>query len=646
MISFHDLMQMAGLAPRDVQSRYADMIARALAMHSKISLAHSETGTGKSLGYMMTALSMFIDNPKARFVIATNSHALMAQLYDKEAKTVAKAAAAAGGPIPSVSRLLGRANFVSRERLSIAVMGVTTRPHEESILLALQDWTQTIAEFIDEFGELPLGLSPADICMTPENSSDDFSDRQRLAADADIVVTSHAMLITDMMSGHKIFGARDDRPLYLIVDEADQLVGMLQQMQQRRLNLVEFRHKLAPHLSAKKMAPIEDAIGEARAKLAGRSYAWDGDISTMATAIISAVEKMIRQIKDESARREILDDLAQWRRFGVGQKVGLGVSMIRQEPAVVAINPFYSRYFAEFVARNWKSCVLTSGTLSITHDVTKGTQWLKTDLGIDENSIGLQELFSPEHFGTVALRLAGASFPPVFVKQIGDDEVGDIVELSHSWIGSVAKVITQTKGDRLVVLTASHEESRLLVAALRQASETRALHHHAKNEKLRIALNSFSTNGGVLITAAGHVGLDIRHADGSVGFDHLFITRIAYAKPNKDELLAIDAYYREQKKRFGMLKILTRNQYMRSQNDAIRTCRQAFGRGLRSESDRIAITILDPRFPLSHDVSSKYAPLRNVIPIRFYESYRNCEVIGSIDVSAAETNHPEEEMIF
>ncbi|HHR7146933.1 TPA: DEAD/DEAH box helicase family protein [Klebsiella pneumoniae] len=74
------VFESAGLSLRKVQQDYIEAAAGALTQDHKVALISAETGVGKTLGYLVPALLILLKNPEAKFVIATNSHALMHQI--------------------------------------------------------------------------------------------------------------------------------------------------------------------------------------------------------------------------------------------------------------------------------------------------------------------------------------------------------------------------------------------------------------------------------------------------------------------------------------------------------------------------------------------------------------------------------------
>lgn len=619
--SFGELMAAGGLIARAEQAQYALMIEQVLADAGKIALLHADTGLGKSLGYLLPAMQFVFSDPRRpRVIVATHSHALMQQLLEKDCALIAKVARQYGHRPLSIGRLLGRVNFVSPKRVNAALLNRSMSALEEREVATLRGWSGTIAEFEDEFGGLPCDLLASQICLTAECENEAFDEQQQAESRCDIVITTHAMIAVDMLRNNALL-ADKSRPTVLIVDEADALVNQLQEWTQRRLNLVRIASQLGEYLSARQLAPLEESMKIIKDRLGMQQYAWDTELAELARATIGKIEKICRL---NSLDKDVSTSLLQQLQMLQSSSMGIGVSQIRREPAIVSLSPWFVRYFGKYATSAFESVLLTSGTLSITPEPVSGTTSLRLELGIEDSMLGAIALFSPKSYGNMTLALAGPSFPAIYSAPPSD---GNSPVLSEKWLQAVAHQITNRSG-RVVVLTASHEESRKLAAVVAQI-EPRQVLLHQRGTPLKSLIEEFkkicSHHGrGVMITAAGHTGLNITEANGSVGFDRLMITRIAYGQPRTSEVEALVSFYKKTKKT-DLSKLLHKKEYMRTQNAVIRQMRQAIGRGIRSPDDHIEVDILDPRFPLSHDLSSKRAILRNIIPVRFLQQYRQAK---------------------
>lgn len=618
-----------GLTPRPIQLEYAKAVSDNLEETGQVALLHAETGVGKSLGYLVPAALLLANKPTHRIVIATQSHSLMNQIFDKDAPAISAMLSEHADRHIKISKLIGRANYIDPLRIEAALAGRTLTAAQQVLVTQLQDWEKTIAEYIDEYGDLPLDLTAGQICMRPESKNPLFDLRREMAMEADIIITTHAMIAADMVLGGSIL--HQDRATHLIIDEADMLVALLKDLQVRRLNLVRVSHELAGQITPAQMAHLERQMDAIRAETAHAEIVWSERADELAEETIYSLAAITRDFEEQP---EILRSLGQLRSNG---QLGLGVSTVRAEPSIICIDNWASKRFARYVADLSAGCILTSGTLSITQDPIKGMQWLRTELGIEhQGNLGEQLMFSPVRFGSLSLTLAGPEFPPVFVS---DDEQD--VSLNPEWVQRCGAYLRSRSGN-VVVLTNSHAESDKMVKALLALGETRTIYRQMQGEKLSVALNAFKANGGFLITPAGHVGLDIRTQSGLLGFNELVITRIGFAPPKTETIRALAEFRRiHSKSKQDMFPVLMRSAFVESLGEAIRKGRQSIGRGFRSENDQIRVSILDPRFPLFTELSSRHAALRNIIPYRFHPAYQQATVLADTARSTAIS-----EMIF
>lgn len=610
-MTFADHLAKIGLEARSIQVQYADAVIKALREKGKISLLNADTGVGKSMGYAIPALERMEElrqqGKKLRIIVATHSHALMNQLVDKDFHEIHKLAEINGWVKPSVGRLIGRSNFVSQERLKrLKFYNPSMSQHDTNVLNKLAGWDRTIAEFIEEHGELPSTIDRQDICLTPECDQEDFSDRQMQAIRSDIVVTTHAMIALDMLLGHRLLKLGDINTV-LIVDEADALIDTLLETQQQRLNLIQLRNKMEPYLTAKQLGELSKLIDEARDAAEGKKYTFTAESRAFVLACLKKIAAMTLNDEMNEIRREIGGMMSNF-----STSLGLGVSDVRKEPAFVSLNPYFSRSFSGYIKKYYELSLLTSATLSITNDPRKGMAWARKDLGIEDEEVGQVGIFSPENYGKMNIELAGAGFPSIYIR---DKESAP--RLSGAWMTAVADVITKDNRPT-VILTSSHKESGLLASIIRTKTSL-PVYEHCSGEPLRLHIQAFIDKPGLLITAAGHVGMNIRDKAGKGVFHRLVITRISYAQPDEDAVMALADFFASRgQDRLAQLK---QQAFVKCQNDAIRKMRQAMGRGIRSPNDEVDVVILDPRFPVEGDGSSKHAAFRNVIPMRFRTAY-------------------------
>lgn len=222
-----------GGTPREGQRQMAATVADALA-HQSHALIQAGTGTGKSLAYLVPALSHAVEAGE-RIVVSTATVALQRQIVHKDLPAVIEAVAEKTGDTPRVALFKGRANYLCLNKMAGEF------PEDEGMLdigptsdlgrdvARLNEW----AEETDtgDRDDLVPGVSHrawAQVSVTGRECLDTscplasrcFSQKAREeAANAHLVVTNHAMLGVQATS-HEVLGEFDA----LVVDEAHELV--------------------------------------------------------------------------------------------------------------------------------------------------------------------------------------------------------------------------------------------------------------------------------------------------------------------------------------------------------------------------------------------------------------------------------------
>ncbi len=254
-----------GLLDNRVQRDYAVHIEQGIriaraAGHGAI-FAEAETGTGKSIAYLLTAGLDCLRN-NARAIIGVNAIALLHQIimFDEAGRITpscdmgkmrALLRAATNRDVTAAVRL-GRRQFVCPERAAAAGSRLLVRRKLSSgtraALEAFLAWarenpgglTQTWIEAEDQEG-LPGGLTLEDVCVMPPGGkfgsrADSpawirYREHVQASLNADILVTTHAMLVVNSYRARNtLLHAEDDSREVgmLIVDEADRLESAAQ----------------------------------------------------------------------------------------------------------------------------------------------------------------------------------------------------------------------------------------------------------------------------------------------------------------------------------------------------------------------------------------------------------------------------------
>ncbi|WP_339355260.1 MULTISPECIES: DEAD/DEAH box helicase, partial [Klebsiella] len=170
------VFESAGLSLRKVQQDYIEAAAGALTQDHKVALISAETGVGKTLGYLVPALLILLKNPEAKFVIATNSHALMHQIFRSDRPLLEQIAEQCGIKV-TFSRLMGKANYVSLEKVrGLLLMDEFTDLDTVKVLEKLANWSKPLVEFEEEYGELPAQITPEMVTYSIWDDIQDIDD--------------------------------------------------------------------------------------------------------------------------------------------------------------------------------------------------------------------------------------------------------------------------------------------------------------------------------------------------------------------------------------------------------------------------------------------------------------------------------------
>jgi ATP-dependent DNA helicase DinG len=216
-----------GYEPRQAQLDMALGVADALS-RGRHFLVEAGTGTGKSLAYLAPS-ALWAKANGARVVIATHTRALQAQIVGSDAPVLARA-----GLDVKVAVLQGRANYLCIRR-SILAESDPGALEEDSLagLRALLDWRETTST--GSRSEISFRLPP-DLWERVESDSDlslrhrcehygrcFYYAARRTAADADVLVVNHALLLVDLANRHE--GGPGILPKYerVVIDEAQHL---------------------------------------------------------------------------------------------------------------------------------------------------------------------------------------------------------------------------------------------------------------------------------------------------------------------------------------------------------------------------------------------------------------------------------------
>ncbi|HCT14920.1 MAG TPA: ATP-dependent helicase, partial [Corynebacterium nuruki] len=234
-----------------------DAVSRAISEKKHLAV-QAGTGTGKSLAYLVPSLAHAVTTGE-RVVVSTATIALQRQLVDRDLPRLTEALAPQLGRRPSFAILKGRNNYLCLNRIGGGGAGEAAAAEEDAALLdeadltrtgaqvrRIHDWAQDIlngdsddsgdGEPVGDRDSLPRGVSDQawrQVSVTSREcvgaSRCPFGDRcfaeaaKATAAEADVVVTNHALLAIDALADQPVLPDHD----VVVVDEAHELEGRI-----------------------------------------------------------------------------------------------------------------------------------------------------------------------------------------------------------------------------------------------------------------------------------------------------------------------------------------------------------------------------------------------------------------------------------
>ena len=298
--------ELPGYARRDEQIALAGEIASAFEQKNML-LAEAETGTGKTLAYLIPAL-----RSTDKVLISTHTRSLQDQLVHRDLPAVQKAL----GVRRRVALLKGRSNYLCPQQLRRSASAAQLEIWQKKSLLKVLEWSQTSSDgdlsglnfdvFAKGIGHMV--TTTVDQCLG--SKCGDFEEcplmkaRQK-AQVADIVVTNHSLLLADAALKSGEYGEILPGFDVYVIDEAHSLPELACQhfgIQLTRLTLIQWLNDMQALLDEMGDEPTlkQNTI------LLGRELldAWQ-------KADLEAVEEHWRQMmKLAESRRERSEDLA------------------------------------------------------------------------------------------------------------------------------------------------------------------------------------------------------------------------------------------------------------------------------------------------------------------------------------------------
>ena len=586
----------------EAQRRLARIVAEALdaptAGRALLTLAQAAPGTGKSAALLAPVMAQAALQKRQgvraeRAALSTFSNHLARQLLEDDAPRITRALRALGFPAVSVATRVGRRQFIDHERVERAID--RTEPHlvgpDRDALEALGAF-DTFAEAEDHGVCVPAGLTADGLCLTARSSAAAvaaFARCRRAADAADVLLTNHALVLTDCRYRGAVLGIGGTVRTVLF-DEADMLPEVARSVADEQIGLdglAEHAAALGPEAreacrALTRLCANETARGAPRllAHCAGRA------------AIVEQVARLAEALEATASDDDERAEEAAWlaarlRRFlgcAKGDALALAALAPGGPPALAVVHRAPVRLLRR-VFESTRAAFLVSATLAAP-GVRSAPNDLLRALGIGPgerrpgrmNAAGWVDL-QPRRYGEMAFRFADRAVPAP-IRLVDGAPVSDPVHLDY-----VATAIEEARtSGRVLVLCTSYALAEALGARVREPIV------HARGTRLASRLEPFRADSqAVLLTPAAWSGVSL---PGLV--EHLVIPRIPFRPPSVED---------EARRRFlqtlGLARSSVERLLARDRAAGVRrTLAQGIGRGLRGPHERCTLWLLDPRFPL------------------------------------------------
>jgi ATP-dependent DNA helicase DinG len=211
-----------GFTHRPEQLEMARLVLHAMSQGQNLAV-EAGAGTGKTLAYLVPALLSGL-----KVIIATGTRTLQDQLYHRDLPAVSRAL---GRPV-TVAQLKGRANYLCQYRMRVTLENPERWQAAQKIELEqLAHWSRRtrsgdiseVAGISEESVLWPAVTSTPDNCLgasCPVIADCHVARARKAAAEADIAVVNHHLLLADMTLRDEGFGSLLPGAEVVIIDEA------------------------------------------------------------------------------------------------------------------------------------------------------------------------------------------------------------------------------------------------------------------------------------------------------------------------------------------------------------------------------------------------------------------------------------------
>lgn len=678
--------------PNPAQQAYAEAVAatfeagRDAQDRAGVSLLEAETGTGKTLGYLVP-LCLALALRRERGFIATHTHQLMGAILEREAPVAIAVAEALTGVTLTAAQRLGVRAWLSPNAIASLLEAMRAENTQDARLPILENMLTyardansdgTLRGWLEENGELPQEVTAADVTLVSGNAPDaDLHYARHIdeSAEADLLIVSHAMLAVDILRYMRVLGDADDRPIALgVVDEGDHLPRALE-------------NAVTTHISAPMLLRLAETMGGASKKAltaavedfkafmervrrdypvaerkrfyrlsdTGPAAACTQEARTHAMAIKKAIDGWA----PIGARPRDIDNADIWstdlHRFIQATEDASAMTAAALTWSPVLAFPTFSVVplrAGRMVGRVLKpsrasnalppkrahlhSLVITSATLGDPGGKVHPFADYQHDLGLIQDAgrdwayylESISGRFSPTKFGSLKFAVSHSSAP--VPPKPDEDGIADPEALA-AWRDYVASVgaLAHEEGGRTLILATSYNDAQAIGMKLRDAGVPALI--ESPDTNFQGLVEAFRTDPAAVFVTLRWEGLDLPGL-----ITHLVISRIPF--PNAGDLRMKVVKQELVESRGKSENEATGIMLARSARIARARLKQGIGRAIRQSTDKATIWFADARFPPPHTLTSDralkmsppinfYKPFDTAIPVRFREGLR--ETYGS-----------------
>jgi ATP-dependent DNA helicase DinG len=662
------------------QHEFALYTARGLARtdpeqrRTAITALEAGTGTGKTLGFLVPLLAWSALTGQ-RGVVSTATRQLQAQIERRDGPLAVSLVAAATHNVLKISRRVGRDNFASISSVLMLRAGLERRegPTEAVTLLDdLASWLEQESssgiteDFLHErgLGSDAFGFPLSRLSLSETEVSEKLAAHIAASKSADVLLVNHALLSLHALRWHALLDDPDHPATALVVDEAEHLPKMAENLCRADLPI----HRITALLTAcekhldvgplrRAWLALEKTVGTLRISGAFVEMSSNdprladvaaglSQVVNVAAPIRKAALRLIKQQPNAETLASLvdtIDDIGEVAESVAGGNGAAFVSFspVRDYPSLITgrSNPsFLSRLWQQESPRyaddgdppilRFRAAIITSATLSAPGRPVE-TAFLPTLLAagiipfcrggsatagyvaakppVRPGAGGVGE---PIHY--LNLDLFRQWQPQQFGKMdfvLADpachsprmkDDGAEEAQSSPEWLDYCARMIACASASGGRTLALTLSFRDTAALAARLGQE--AIAHHA-GEKLSGLLERYrQTENAILITPGGWEGVDL---PGLV--QQLVITRIPFPSPASVSVqMTRQDLLKRTRKSAAMVESIVSGQLI---DAASRKLRQGFGRGIRAPDDACTVWIADPRFPHPASLRGSLHPL-------------------------------------